>query len=77
MDVYNFTDVADGQAIQTNARHGEVSRSLIDLIKIKPQMADISEISTDDATTSDHGMVCAHIRWDEGEGAKVSRKVTG
>jgi len=40
-------------------------------------MADNLEIATDLATTSDHAMVCAHLRWDEGERAKVSRKVTG
>jgi len=40
-------------------------------------MADRLETSTDLATTSDHKIVCAQIRWDEGEGAKVSRKITG
>jgi hypothetical protein len=40
-------------------------------------MADCLEIATDLATTSDHVVLCAHLRWDEGEGAKLSRKVTG
>jgi len=40
-------------------------------------MADNFEIATDLATTSDHAIVCAHLRWDEGEGVKVSRKITG
>jgi hypothetical protein len=38
-------------------------------------MADNLEISTDLATTSDDAIVCAHLRWDEGDGVKVSRKV--
>ena len=40
-------------------------------------MADRLETSTDLATTSDHAIVCAHSRWDEGEGVEVLRKVTG
>jgi len=39
-------------------------------------MVDDLEISTEDSTTSDHAIVCPHIRWDKGEGAKLSRKVT-
>jgi len=40
-------------------------------------MADRLKTSTDLATTSDHAIVCAQLRWDKGEGAKVSRKITG
>jgi len=35
------------------------------------------ETSTDLATTSDDMIVCAQLRWDKGEGVKVSRNVTG
>jgi hypothetical protein len=58
-------------------RNGEVSTSLIDFFITKAGMADNLEIATDLATTSDHAIVCAHLRWDEGEGVKVSRKLTG
>ena len=77
MDEYDLTDVTDGEATHTSMRNGEISRSLIDFFITKAGMADNLEISTDLATTSDHAIVCAHLRWDEGEGAKVSRKVTG
>jgi len=40
-------------------------------------MADRLETSTDLTTTVDHAIVCAHSRWDEGEGVEVLRKVTG
>jgi hypothetical protein len=40
-------------------------------------MADRLETATDLATTLDHTIVCAHLRWDKGKGAKVSRKITG
>jgi len=40
-------------------------------------MADRLEISTDLTTTSDHTVVCAQLRWNEGEGVKVLRKITG
>jgi len=39
-------------------------------------MADGLETSTDLATTSDHAVVCAQLGWDEGEGSKVSLKIT-
>jgi hypothetical protein len=77
MDEYDLTDVTDGEATHTSTRNGEISRSLIDFFIIKAGMADNLEIATDLATTSDHAIVCAHLRWDEGEGVKVSRKVTG
>jgi len=77
MDEYDLTDVTDGEATHTSTRNGEESRSLIDFFITKAGMADKLEIATDLATTSDHAIVCAHLRWDEGEGAKVSRKVTG
>jgi hypothetical protein len=35
------------------------------------------EIATDLETTSDHAIVWAQPRWDEGEGTKGSRKITG
>jgi len=40
-------------------------------------MADGSGTSIDLATTSDHAIGCARLKWDEGEGVKVSLKVTG
>jgi len=40
-------------------------------------MADRLETSTELTTTSDHTIVCAQLRWDEGEGVKVSREITG
>jgi hypothetical protein len=40
-------------------------------------MADRLEIATDLETTSDQAIVCAQLKWDEGEGAMVSRKITG
>jgi ribonuclease HI len=77
MDEYDLTDVTDGEATHTSTRNGEVSTSLIDFFITKARMADRLEIATDLATTSDHAIVCAHLRWDERERAKVSRKVTG
>jgi len=77
MDEHDLPDVTDGKATHTNLRNGEISRWLIDFFITKARMADNLEISTDLATTSDHAIVCAHLRWDEGEGAKVSRKVKG
>jgi len=77
MDEYELTDITDGEATHTNTRNGEISRSLIDFFITKAGMADNLEIATDLATTSDHTIVCAHLRWDEGEGVKVSRKGTG
>jgi len=40
-------------------------------------MANRLETSADLATTSDHAVVCAQIRWDDGKRAKVSRMITG
>jgi hypothetical protein len=77
MDEYDLTDVTNGEATHTSMRNGKISRSLIDFFITKAGMADNLEIATDLATTSDHAIVCAHLRWDEGEGVKVSRKVTG
>jgi len=77
MDEYDLTDVTDGEATHTSTRNCEISRSLIDFFITKAGMGDNLEISTDLATTSDHPIVCAHLRWDKGEGVKVSRKVTG
>jgi len=77
MDEYDLTDITDGESTHTNMRKGEISRSLIVFFIMKPRMADNLEISTDLATTLDHAIVCAHLGWDEGEGVKVSRKVTG
>jgi hypothetical protein len=58
-------------------RNGETSGSLIHFFMTKAGLADRLETATDVATTSDHGIVCAHSRWDEGEAAKVSTKITG
>jgi len=77
MDEYELIDVTDGEETHSNTRNGETSGSLIDFFITKALMADRLEISTDLATTSDHAVVCAQLRWDEGEGAKVSRKITG
>jgi len=77
MNEYNLTDVTDGEATHTNTRNGEISRSLIDFFITKAGMADNLEIATDLATTSDHVIVYAHLRWGEGEEVKVLRKVTG
>jgi len=55
-----------------NTRNGETLGSLIDFFIPKASVADRLETSTDLATTSDHAIVCAQTRWDEGEGAKVS-----
>jgi len=77
MDEYDLTDVTNGEATHTNTRHGEISKSLLDFFITKAGMADNLELAIGLATISDHAIVCAHLRWDEGEGAKVSRKVTG
>jgi len=77
MNEYDLTDVTDGQETHMYTRNGETSGSLINFFITKTSMADNMEIATDLATTSDHAIVCAHLRWDEGEGAKVSRKITG
>jgi hypothetical protein len=77
MDKYKLKDVTDGEATHTSRRNGEISRSLIDFFIPKARMADNLEIATDLATPSDHAIVCAHLRCDEGEGVKVSREVTG
>jgi len=67
----------DGEETHSNTRNGESSGSLIDFFITKASMADRLETSTDLATTSDHVIVCAQLRWNEGEGAKVSQKITG
>jgi len=77
MDEYDLIDVTDGEETHSNTRNGETLGSLIDFFITKASMADRLEISTDLATTSDHAVVCAQLRCDEGEGAKVSRKITG
>jgi hypothetical protein len=77
MDEYELMDVTDGEATHTKTRNGEIARSLIDFFIAKAGMANNLEIATDLATTSDHGIVCVHLRWDEGEAVNVLRKVTG
>jgi len=77
MDTYELTDVTDGEATHTSTRNSKTSKSLIDFFIMKAAMANSLEIAIDLATTSDHAIVCAHLRWDEGEGVKVSRKVMG
>jgi len=77
MDEYDLIDVTDGEETHSNMRNGETSGSLINFFITRASMADRLETSTDLATTSDHAMVCAQLRWGEGEGAKVSRKITG
>jgi len=77
MDEYELTDVTDGEATYTSMRNGEISRSLTDFFITKARMANSLEIATDLPTTSDHAIVSAHLRWDKGEGVRVSRKVTG
>jgi len=77
MDEYDLIYVTDGEETHLNTRNGETSGSLIDFFITKASMADRLEISTELATTSDHAVVCAQLGWDEGEGVKVSRKITG
>jgi len=77
MDEYNLIDVTDGEETHTNIRNGETSGSLIDYGITTASMADRLETSTDLPTTSNHAIVYAQLRWDEGEGAKVSQKITG
>ena len=77
MDEYELIDVTDGEDTDSNTRTGETSGSHIDYFITRASMADRLETSTDLATTSDHAIVCAQLRWDEGEGAKVSRTITG
>jgi len=67
----------DGEETHTNTRNGETSGSLIDFFITKASVADRLETSTDLATTSDHAIVRAQLGWDEVDGVKVSRKVTG
>jgi len=77
MNEYHLINVTDGEETHTNMRNGETLGSLIDFFITKTSMADRLETPTDLATTSDHSIVCAHLGWDEGEGAKVSQKITG
>ena len=77
MDEYDLINVTDGEETHPNTRNGKTSGSLIDFLITKALMADRLETSTDLATSSDHAIVCAQSEWDEGEGVKVSRKITG
>jgi len=77
IDEYDLTDVMDMEATHTNMRNAKTSESLIDFFIMKTLMVNSLERTTDLATTSDHAIVCAYVRWDEGEGVKVSRKITG
>ena len=77
MDEYGLMNVTDGEATHMSTRNGEIWKSLIDFFITKASMAYTLEIATDLATTSDHAIVCAHLRWDEGEGVNILRKVTG
>jgi len=77
MDVYDWINVTDREETHSNTSNGETSGSLIDFFITKSSMADELGTSTDSATTSDHAIVWAQLRWDEGEGVKVSRKITG
>jgi len=72
MDEYDLINVTDGEETYTKTRNGETTGSLIDFFVTKASMADRLETSTDLATTSNHTIVCAQLRWDEGEGVKVS-----
>jgi len=58
-------------------RNGETLGSLIDFFVTKASVADRLETSTDLATTSDHAIVCAQSGWQEGEGTKMSKNITG
>jgi len=77
MDEYDLIDVSDAEETHSNMRNGETTGSLIHSFVTKALMADRLEMSTDLATTSDHAIVCPQLRWDEGEGVKVLRKITG
>ena len=77
MDEYNLLDVTDGEGTHSSERQGEISKSLIDFFLTKTSMVDSLEISIDLTTTSDHALVFAHLRWDEGEEVKVWRTVMG
>jgi len=72
MDEYDLIDVTDGEERHSNTRNGETSGSLNDFFITKDSMADRLETSTDLTTTSDHAIVSAQLRWDEGEGVEVS-----
>jgi len=77
LDQYKLTEVTDGEATITTERKGEISKSLIDFFITKDRMANNIEIATNLATTSDHAIVCAQLKWDKGDGVKVSRKISG
>jgi len=77
MDEYDVIDVTDGEETHTSMRNGVTSGWLNDFFITKASMADRLETSTDLATTSDHAIVCAQLRWDDRGGVKVSTKVTG
>jgi len=71
MDTFDLTDVTDREATHMSERNGEMLRSLIDFFITKAGMAVNLDISTDLATSSDHAIVCAHLRWDKGERVQV------
>jgi len=77
MNEYDLIDVTDGEETYINMRTGETLGSLDDCFVTQATVADRLETSTDLATTSDHSIVCAHFRWDKGEGVTESRKITG
>jgi len=77
MDEYDLIEVTDGEETHTNMRKGDTSGLCIDFFNTKASIGDRLDTSTYLATTSDHAIVCAHLRWDEGEDVKVLRKVTG
>jgi len=77
MDEFDLINVTEGEETHSSTRNGETSGSLIHFFITKALMAGRLQTSTDVATISDHVIVCAQLRSDEGEGAKVSRKITG
>jgi len=77
LDEYDLIDVTVGEGTHSNTRNGETSGSHIYFFITKASMADRLQTSTDLTTTSAHAVVCAQLRWDEGEGVKVSQTITG
>jgi hypothetical protein len=75
MDEYDLTEVTGGEVTHVCNRNDEVLTSLIDFFITKAEMAGGLEISTDLTTTSDYAVVRAQLRWDEGEGVKVYKKI--
>jgi len=76
MDEYDLVDVTDGEATHVSKRGGEESHSHIHCFITTASMSDGLEIATDLETTSDQAILWAHLRWNKGEGAKGSRKIT-